>query len=328
MTRVSFWLLIPCILSCFSSQSPGIAEEGQPVGSRTFRFNYCAKLTELPPGSKVRVWVPVPTATDNQRIEMIDADLPAAAKLNQEPVYGNRMLFFETKAPADGSISFCVPYHVTRFEVRALQARRAVQLSDEEKQLFLKPNRKVPVSGLPVELLSGVTAADSALGLSRAIYERVDDHVRYDKSRPGYGNGDVLWVCDSKYGNCTDFHSLFIALSRARKIPARFEIGFQLPPERGAGKIGGYHCWAFFHNDERGWVPVDISEADKRPEMKDYFFGNLTEDRVTFSVGRDLNLTPRQSAPPLNFFIYPHVEVNDKPLPTDRLQLAFSYVDQ
>jgi hypothetical protein len=39
---------------------------------------------------------------------------------------------------------------------------------------------------------------------------------------------------------------------------------------------------------EKGWVPVDISEANRNPELKEYYFGNLTEDRVRFTTGRDI----------------------------------------
>ena len=136
-----------------------------------------------------------------------------------------------------------------------------------------------------------------------------------------------MWVCDSRTGNCTDFHSLFISWSRANKIPARFEIGFPLPTERGEGQIKGYHCWAMFHTEDHGWVPVDISEADKHPKMKEYYFGNLTADRVGFSVGRDIVLTPKQEGPPLNYFVYPYVEVDGKPLPKEQIELRFSYKD-
>jgi hypothetical protein len=56
--------------------------------------------------------------------------------------------------------------------------------------------------------------------------------------------------------------------------------------------------------EELGWDPIDISEAEKHPELRDYYFGNLTADRVGFSVGRDLNLVPQQESEPLiNLFI-------------------------
>ena len=62
--------------------------------------------------------------------------------------------------------------------------------------------------------------------------------------------------------------------------------------------------------------------------MKPYYFGNLTTDRVTFSTGRDIDLVPKQAGPPLNFFIYPHVEVDGKPLAKDQMELSFAYSDE
>jgi transglutaminase-like putative cysteine protease len=134
-------------------------------------------------------------------------------------------------------------------------------------------------------------------------------------------------VCDSRFGNCTDFHSLFNALARSQKIPAKFESGFGIPTKRGTGDVPGYHCWAKFKPEGRGWVPVDISEANKNPKMSDYYFGNLTEDRVTFSTGRGLTLSPKQDGPPLNFFVYPYVEVDGKPYSADKIKRRFAYED-
>ena len=92
--------------------------------------------------------------------------------------------------------------------------------------------------------------------------------------------------------------------------------------------MNGYHCWASFYVKENGWIPVDISEADKHPELKEYYFGNLTEDRVTFTIGRDIELVPRQTGPPLNYFIYPYVEVGGMALPAEQIHLQVSYDDE
>jgi transglutaminase-like putative cysteine protease len=79
-----------------------------------------------------------------------------------------------------------------------------------------------------------------------------------------------------------------------------------------SGEIGGYHCWAEFYLNGLGWVPVDASEAWKDPAKREYFFGAHDANRVQFSIGRDLTLAPPQAGPPLNYFIYPYVEVEGK----------------
>lgn len=296
--------------------------------SRTFRFDFGATLNELPSGCHVRVWLPVPQSNEQQTVKVLKFDLPAEGNTATEPTYGNRILYFETQGPSSEILVFKTSYLIHRREVRGLvDPDGRIQLADKRRKKFLTANKKVPLAGKQLGLIDGVEFSRKPLDIARKLYDRVDDYVRYDKSKPGYGNGDVLWVCDSRFGNCTDFHSLFISLARAKGLPARFEIGFPLPPERGEGTIGGYHCWASFYTDGQGWVPVDISEADKHPDMKEYYFGNLTENRVTFTTGRDIELVPRQEGDPLNYFVYPYVEVDGKPWPKSKVELSFGYVD-
>jgi transglutaminase-like putative cysteine protease len=120
---------------------------------------------------------------------------------------------------------------------------------------------------------------------------------------------------------------LFISLTRSQKVPAKFEIGFSLPTKRGSGEIAGYHCWAKFRPPGYDWIPVDISEANKNPSLRDYYFGNLNADRVTFSTGRDIDLVPKQAGKPLNFFIFPYVEVAGTTYPSGKVQSKFSFED-
>ena len=119
--------------------------------------------------------------------------------------------------------------------------------------------------------------------------------------------------------------ALFIGLCSAVGIPARFIIGVPLPEKRGEGEIRGYHCWAEFYLNGYGWIPVDVSEASKHQEKRDYFFGANDENRVQFSVGRDIVLRPRQQSDPLNYFIYPHAEADGKPV--EPIKCAFRYRD-
>ena len=312
-------------------ESPALGKTKSTAGepaSRSFRFDYGATITGLSRGSRVRVWMPVARSDEHQQVVEIESSLPAQAQTAVEPVYGNKILYFETTAPASQTLSFNRAYWIRRSEIHGLKNDGSrTELTFSQRQLFLSANSKVPLTGKQLDLLEGVSFSTDPLDTARRLFNIVDAHVRYDKSRAGFGNGDVHWVCDSRFGNCTDFHSLFISLSRSMGLPARFEIGFPLPERRGEGKIAGYHCWALFHNRTKGWIPVDISEADKVPEMKQYYFGNLTENRVTFTTGRDIQLVPRQEGAPLNYFVYPYVEVDGQPWPADKLEKRFKFRD-
>ena len=116
------------------------------------------------------------------------------------------------------------------------------------------------------------------------------------------------------------------SMARSQQIPARFEIGFPLPTDKASSEVAGYHCWAEFFDPQNGWVPVDISEAWKHPEKKDYFFGAHDVNRVQFSIGRDLKLNPPQQGDPLNYFVYPYVEVGGKQ--HQNVSFAFSFANE
>ncbi len=339
MNRIAFvsfsWLLVfslTIFCSCTQAQETGTEKPGLPsaddtAASRNFELVYGGKIKGLTKDSKVRVWLPVAQTTSEQKVTIVDSVLPEDVKETAESVHGNKMKYFEFSVGDSDEFPFEVKYQIERSEINSLNRESSATLTDAEQARYIEANRMVPIDGKPLELLQGVELPESDLEAARALYERVDGHMEYDKSKPGYGNGDVLWACDSQFGNCTDFHSLFISFARSRKIPAHFEIGFPIPRDAREGKIGGYHCWAKFFVKERGWVPVDISEADKHPELKQYYFGNLTEDRVSFTKGRDLILEPKQDGDPLNYFVYPYVEVDGKPLGKENIELNFQFKD-
>ena len=74
-------------------------------------------------------------------------------------------------------------------------------------------------------------------------------------------------------------------------------------------------------------MPVDASEASKHPEKHDYYFGHLDENRVAFTMGRDLELKPRQNREPLNYLIYPYAELDGASVPQKEIKTKFSYAD-
>jgi hypothetical protein len=301
------------------------ASKTQEAKSRTFLFTYAATVTGLPAGKTARIWLPMPPSNDDQKVDIVTKDLPGKELIAKSTKFNNMSLYVEAKAGADGSIPLKITYRITRREV---VGKKNKPIDDNDRlAMFLQPDTMVPIDGKPLDLIKGKELPKDQMAAAQVLFDVVKGHMRYSKEGTGWGQGDSVWACDSKYGNCTDFHSLFISLARSQKIPSKFEIGFPIPEKRGAGDIPGYHCWAYFKPKGEGWIPVDISEAWKNPKMQDYYFGNLTEDRVSFSTGRDLDLVPKQAGKPLNFFIYPYVEVDDKPYAADKIQKKFGYED-
>jgi hypothetical protein len=301
---------------------PAVAWGGD-AARRTFWFTYGGTVTGVKPGETARVWLPLARTDRDQVVEIVRREMPGHPRTNSDARNENQFLYFETAAGMEGGIRFSVVYRVTRSEVAEETAG-----GDGSDWRYLRADMLVPVGGKPARvLLAGKTMPADPLRRGRVLYDLVDDHMEYRKDKPGWGRGDAAWACDSGFGNCTDFHSLFISLARSLEIPAKFEMGFAIPVGRGTGEVAGYHCWAKFRPAGHGWVPVDISEANKDPSKRDYYFGTLDENRVMFSTGRDLQLAPGQAGPPVNFLVYPYVEVDGKPYPQEKIKCAFAYED-
>jgi transglutaminase-like putative cysteine protease len=307
---------------------PNGALDPQPT-SRKFSFTYIAKVPAAPDAKeKLRLWIPVPQSNAYQDISAVQIDGPVKHATKRDGFYRNEFAYFDVPA-ADVQKGFVVTmkFDAVRREHRvALDAPspNADPPTAAELKHYLEPDKLVPLDGVIGEMSAEQTKGlTDPLAKARAIYAYVVATMKYDKTGTGWGQGDAAWFCTAKRGNCTDFHGMFIGMARAAGIPARFEIGFPLPAKTGEGAIGGYHCWAEFYVKGYGWIPVDASEAWKNPEKRDYFFGAHDVNRVQFTVGRDLELAPKQAGAPVNYSVYPYAELDGKPFAGIKTEFAF-----
>jgi transglutaminase-like putative cysteine protease len=313
-------LLLLCFALChLAAQSVSNAHKFGPP-ARTFLFTYHFTVKDIPAGAKrVRVWVPLAQTDQHQIIRILRMEAPVKIEAMKELEYGNRMIYAEIENPSSDKAEFTVEYKITRREYSQGDYAK-LEPSDQKPEVvpvslnrLIAPDSLIPTDGRIKQLAMEITGSQNGtVAKAKAAYDYFFTNMRYDKTGTGWGRGDALWACDSKHGNCTDFHSPFIGVLRADGIPARFDIGFPLPENKDSGEIAGYHCWAEFYAHKIGWIPVDISEAWKAKEKQGYFFGSVDANRVQFSTGRDITLSPKQDGPPLNYFVYPYVEVDGK----------------
>jgi transglutaminase-like putative cysteine protease len=329
--RVLPSLLLLILPACqLAAQSTSNAQKFS-AASRTFRFTYNFTVKDIPSGAKrVRVWIPVPQTDQHQTVRVLAVKAPVKTRMTREPEYGNRMMYAEIKNPAQGKAEFTLEYKITRREYSRgdyAQLKRIDQkpsVVSASMNRLIAPDSLIPTDGKIKELAGEVTGSQiGSVAKAKAAYDYLFTNMRYDKTGSGWGRGDAVWACDTKRGNCTDFHSPFIGMLRTDGIPARFDIGFPLPENKDKGDIAGYHCWAEFYAPKTDWIPVDISEAWKAKEKEDYFFGSVDANRVQLSTGRDIALSPKQDGPALNYFVYPYVEVDGKLY--EKLDKRFSF---
>ncbi len=287
-------------------------------GNDSFEFLYEAKLPELTDAA--RMWVPLPGSDAFQTVETRSIQAPGEQQTLTDERYGNKVLFLSLN-PQDSGKELAMRFHVYRREKGPY--RDPASRPDE----FLAPEQRVPSTPEFAAIASEILAGKKGdLVRARALYDHTIDRMRYMKYGPGWGQGDASYACDMRTGNCTDFHSYFIALSRAAGIPARFAIGASIPSERRDGGIDGYHCWAEFYAEDKWW-PVDLSEADKYSSLSTYYFGHHPANRVELSRGRDLIVEPGPVSGPINFLANPVLEVAGKPVAI-KPQYSFRRLDR
>ncbi|MFA5110512.1 MAG: transglutaminase domain-containing protein [Desulfobaccales bacterium] len=278
-----------------------------------FEFLYRATLPKIT--TSARMWLPVAATDSFQTVEVKSINAPGKQSILKEREHGNKVLFFEFGSEDSGK-TIEVRYQVKRLE----KAAYAAPILNQRK--YLNPDRLVPTDENFRRIAEQVVEGKKGdLVRARALYDHVIDRMRYIKYGDGWGKGDAAYACNARTGNCTDFHSYFIALARSVGIPARFAIGAAIPSERNEGGVDGYHCWAEFFAEGKWW-PVDISEGNKYTSLATYYFGHHPANRFELSRGRDLVVEPGPTSGPINFLAYPVLEIGGNPV---KVAVEFSF---
>jgi hypothetical protein len=201
-----------------------------------------------------------------------------------------RSLYREPKVlpgPAQ-SKSLSLAYRLTRMEIRSSAdalAARVYEPSNElnaEYRLYTRSEKLIEADAKEIVTLAAELKAQTKgpYELAKAAYDYVVDHTVYVSPSPSNG---ALGCLIKGQADCGSYAALFVALCRAGGVPAR--------PVAGCWALGDnqWHCWAEFLLPGVGWIPTDPSVGDRGPKEREYYFGNLDNNRV--SLAKTFNLT-------------------------------------
>jgi len=260
--RLAQWFALFAITTAYACGTPnGI---GREIVKNEDRFEMTYRTTLPVLTNEARIWLPLPKNDAYQTVEIEKFSIPNGWQLVQDQQNRNMILTLSA-GPEETEQTIEIQYQVVRREKSIYPA------SERDIERHLEPERLVPMNETFKDIARRQTLSirgDMARG--HALYLHTLQKMQYDKTGSGWGRGDAVYACDSRSGNCSDFHAYFIALCRSINIPARFAIGFTIPADSDEGILSGYHCWAEFFAEGK-WVPVDISEADIHPELQDYY---------------------------------------------------------
>lgn len=319
----AFGLAIACVCLAATTQSMMVPEITE---TRTVSLTQTVTLYDIPAGSKqVRMWVPIPSDGSWQRVldrEVVSA--PGTWKLVRQEEGRGDFVYVELANPPAGNAAVVVKATVERKGVHFPLDSASSSQSGKIQPVLFEPSldQKAPLMEVDDKIKA---LADKACGnerdpakqgmlLMQAVAEMAD-HYSKDKTKPTCGRGSAADCLEHGGGCCTDMHSLFIAMARARNLPARMQYGYRiLDAKAGSAFDPGYRCWVEFFVPGAGWVPDDVVASDNDESGNPRRWASLSATRVWLWEGRSFQLTPKAAAGPINTMICGWAEIDGKPV--------------
>ncbi|ACB73550.1 transglutaminase-like domain-containing protein [Opitutus terrae] len=314
---------LPLLLAALTL-APHVRADFPNEATRTYRVQQTVTLSGIPDGAKsVKWWIAIP---DDERFqEVLDfavTSAPGPWRIVTEPDHGNRFMLVEVAHPAASSLSSKVEFTVRRRPVFVdLVPAQAGAITDTHRRLFVDelrtdaPHMKVTprIAKLANDSCGAETNIAKQAQLLLTAVADYADHYSKDPTKPKCSLGDAEDCMTNAGGCCTDLHSMFIALARARGIPARLQMGYRLrEANEGKETDPGYRCWAEYFVPNYGWIPADIVEADDPKGLgRARWFTGLTERRLWLNEGREFDLAGRAvTAKRVNTMVIGYAEID------------------
>ncbi|MFI4976868.1 MAG: transglutaminase family protein [Caulobacterales bacterium] len=241
--------------------------------SRTFN------LEDRRPGERVRLRLPLPL--EDATLGDVKVDFVPPPRADFRIVLGPARLDALISVPESRSATIGV---TASFTARVwTPIRPAAALDPPEVELYTRANEGLiritdRVRALAAELAGN--APDARTKVHRFWDYMMDElscgMVHYDAFPPGRPLDGVL---ESGWFDCQVGSALFVALCRARQIPARIVSGYTL--HRASHDA---HTWFEVWFDGEGWVPFDLgswglSDGGRDAAWRDHYFGR-TDHRL------------------------------------------------
>jgi transglutaminase-like putative cysteine protease len=242
--------------------------------------------------SDIRLYLPQPGEWDAQRDLKINQVSPEPKSQQAEKNSGNSMIFWKLSGSPKKNTTenLILSFDLTAYETITNIDPTAVQpynTNSDEYKRFTAAEKYIESDDPKIIQLANKLAGDETNPYLQAysFYSYIVNNAQYKLL--GQGLNGAKYLMDKGNGECGDYSALFIALSRAKGIPARPVVGYWA--------ISGNdqtHVWAEFYLEGIGWIPVDATIGQQSNANYAYYFGNMDNKRVILSKGYNTALVP------------------------------------
>ena len=286
--------------------------DDRKVKALNLRITYTTEILKQPSVKKINIWMPIPPNDREQEVSDLSVSSRIAYRETMDASQRNNMFFFSAGGLAAGDKI------IMNFRIKRYASRVSKELS-KNPQMYMEPSEWEKWDDDIIKFVDNLVGNErEPVKIGRKIYDAIIDRLSYVHEVCGRGVSAITY--EEKMGRCDEFHALFRSMMMYKWIPAKWEQGIIIPyPSRiqKSGKIEAdcinAHSWVKFYIGGNRWIPVDLSEAKRRPDLRDFYFGNLPPNRIKMSEGRGITLNPKQESV-INTFPYSYAEADGIPL--------------
>ena len=238
--------------------------------NRTVEFDLSYDFSVPGETQRVEFRVVVPQTIENRQNILSVSYSPKPSRIFEEN--GNRYAEFVFVNP-DRHVTAAMTVKAELLKYDLLTARlnrRTAYPQDEPLEDFLKSEKYIEKDHQDIQQIAEGIDGETEIDIVKNIYDYVLDNMEY--SSLGRKDWGAVKAVQLGKGDCTEYSDLFVALCRARGIPARTASGYTA----GFGSTSTRHNWAEVYLQEYGWVPFDPAAGDVENVMlRGMAFSNL-----------------------------------------------------
>ncbi len=119
---------------------------------------------------------------------------------------------------------------------------------------FLKHEKKIEKDDPRIQQIAKSIKGKTKASLIKNIHDYVVNNLDYHNDGKSMG---ALYAVQNKKGQCSEYADLFVAICRAKRLPARVIVGYTT-----SAALNPKHAWAEVYFKKYGWVPFDPTWAD------------------------------------------------------------------
>jgi transglutaminase-like putative cysteine protease len=256
---------------------------------RRYALSYAVniKVAESSMDNTLYLWVPQPVSAASQRLTEVLSRAPEPFVENHRGTTLYRLKNLNPGEDAGISLSYLVEVYAVETSLRPQLIKTAAPAPVDN--VYLLPSPLIPSENSRIQRQAAAITGRESNPYLKA--EKIYRWIIAEKTlSPEPKDGGAIEALEAEALDSYMAALLFCALARAAGIPALPVAGVLIDKFPGTVR----HYWAEFRIEGFGWVPLDIALAagaappnfSLHPDRKNYYFGNLDNQRIAFSRGQ------------------------------------------